>query len=271
MTAASYLPYCGSPPVPGHLTWNMDPVLIAALVGLPVLYALGRRGRNAPGRHRQACFYAGWMIVAAALVSPLCNLSVALFSARVAQHMLLTLVAAPLIIFGRPGAALLRVIPPRIRVGVPRLRGGALPAFATLGFAAALWAWHLPGPYDATLRSDVVYWSMHLTTFGAALLLWHALFHRLNCVSSALLVGFGTTVQMSLLGALLTLAPRPLFGPHLGTTWPWGLSPLDDQQLGGLIMWVPGGMLFTLIGVLAIGAWLQELSMQEPDPALPKA
>lgn len=271
MDAAPYVPYCGSPPVPGHLTWNTDPVLIAALVAVPVLYALGCRGPEAPDARRQLCFYGGWAIVAAALVSPLCNLSVALFSARVAQHMLLTLVAAPLVVLGHPGAALRRSIPRRLRPGPFRPRIGSLQLAATFGFAVALWTWHLPGPYDATIRSDLVYWAMHLTTFGAALLLWQVLFHRLNCISTALLVGFGTTVQMSLLGALLTVAPRPLFAPHLGTTAPWGLSPLEDQQLGGLIMWVPGGTLFTLIGVLAFGAWLRTLSSREPEPTVSKA
>jgi hypothetical protein len=81
--------------------------------------------------------------------------------------------------------------------------------------------------------------------------------------SSALLIGFGTTIQMSLLSALLPLAPRPLFESHFGATWPWGLSPLEDQQLGGAIMWALGGTLFTVIGVLAFGTWLKSLSMDE--------
>jgi putative membrane protein len=261
MNAGSYVPYCGSPPVPGQLAWNLDPVLIAFLTLVPVLYGLGSRGWRETDRLRQSSFYLGWAILAAALVSPLCNLSVALFSARVAQHMLVTLVAAPLIVLGQPGTALRFMVPKRF-TSLPRMKDGVYQLIATAGFAAALWVWHLPGPYDATLQSDGIYWTMHATIFGTALLLWQALFRRLNCVSSALLVGFGSTVQMSLLSALLTLAPRPLFASHAGTTWPWGLSPLEDQQLGGLIMWVPGGTLFTLIGVLAFGAWLRALSAE---------
>jgi putative membrane protein len=263
MNAASYVPYCGAPPVPGNLAWNLDPVLIALLVAIPLLYAIGSRERAARERHRQSCFYIGWAIVAAALVSPLCNLSVALFSARVAQHMLLTLVAAPLIVLGRPGTAFLSMVAKRVPLRLPRLRGGVLHVVATAGFAVALWTWHLPGSYDATLRSDLVYWCMHITTLGSALFLWHALFHRVVCLSSALLIGFGTTVQMSLLSALLTLAPRPLFETHFGTTWPWGLSHLEDQQLGGAIMWTLGGTLFTIIGVLAFGTWLKSLSKDD--------
>ncbi len=260
MDAGSYVPYCGFPPVPGQLTWNLDLVLIALLTVVPVLYWIGSRGQMGPDRLRQSSFYLGWAILAAALVSPLCSLSVALFSARVAQHMFVTLVAAPLIVLGQPGTALGAMLPKHHTLRFPHMKDGFFQLLATAGFAAALWVWHLPGPYDATLQSDLIYWTMHITIFGTALLLWHALFRRLNCVSSALLVGFGSTVQMSLLSALLTLAPRPLFASHAGTTWPWGLSPLEDQQLGGVIMWAPGGTLFTLIGVLAFGSWLKGLS-----------
>jgi len=259
MNADPYVPYCGIPPIPGHLTWNLDPVLIAVLVAVPVLYAVGARVQPSDTQ-RRSCFYIGWAILVAALVSPLCNLSVALFSARVAQHMLLTLVAAPLIVLGQPGRMLLPMLSKGASLRLPQVRSGVLPIAATAGFAFSLWAWHLPGSYDATLRSDVVYWSMHVTTLGSAMLLWHALFDRFGGLSSALLIGFGTTVQMSLLSALLTLAPRPLFVSHFGTTWPWGLSPLEDQQLGGVIMWTVGGTLFTAIGVLAFGAWLKSLA-----------
>lgn len=88
---------------------------------------------------------------------------------------------------------------------------------------------------------------MHVTTFGAALLLWHALLARgAKNSGAALAVAFGTGIQMSLLGAVLSLAPRPMFLVHLTTTWPWGLSPLQDQELGGVILWVPAGILFTI-------------------------
>ncbi|SCY81755.1 cytochrome c oxidase assembly protein [Microvirga guangxiensis] len=269
MSATPYIPYCGSPPVPGQLTWNTDPALIAIMSGVIALYALGRRKQERPDRYRQSCFYVGWILVAAALISPLCNLSVALFSARVTQHMVLTLIAAPLVVLGRPGEVLLRLLPNRAPANIS-LQSGALPAIATVSFAISLWVWHLPGPYDLTLQSDLAYWAMHLTIFGTALLLWYALFERLGCISIALLVGFGTTVQMSLLSALLTSAPRPLFSSHFGTTWPWGLSPVEDQQLGGLIMWVPGGTLFTVIGVVAFGAWLRALSVQADGTKLYK-
>jgi putative membrane protein len=105
---------------------------------------------------------------------------------------------------------------------------------------------------------------MHLTTFGAAVLVWHALLERRR-FGPAALAGVLTAAQMSLLGALLTLAPRPLFDPHALTTAPWDLSPLEDQQLGGLIMWVPGGLLLTAYALGGFGLWLK--SLDEPASA----
>lgn len=268
MAAAAYIPYCGSPPVPGNLAWNTDPFLIGALAAVAALYAGACRKPGAPPVARQICFYAGWTIAAAALVSPLCHMSVALFSARVAQHMVLALVAAPLVVLGLPFAALGRLLPEAARGDAPWLSGGRLHAAGAFAFAIALWTWHLPGPYDATLQSDLAYWAMHLTTFGAALLLWQALFLHLDHLGAAILVGLGTTIQMSLLGALLSLSAHPLFAPHFGTTWPWGLSPLDDQQLGGLVMWVPGGILFTVYSLTALGLGLQRIGIREADASV---
>ncbi len=138
----------------------------------------------------------------------------------------------------------------------------------TLGgasFAVAMWTWHMPGPYDETLQNNYVYWTMHVTTFGAALLLWHALLLRsATRTGLSLVVGFATALQMSLLGAVLTLAPKALFSVHFQTTWPWGLSPLQDQELGGIIMWVPAGVLFTIYGLAAFAQWMNAASGASP-------
>jgi putative membrane protein len=251
------VPYCGLPPVPGALAWNLDPLLIGALLTIGALYGAGARLAGIAPR-QQAFFYAGWLLTAAALISPLCNLSVALFSARVAQHMILTLVAAPLVVLGEPVLALTRLF----GRAAPRPPGNRSVALGTAAFAAALWIWHLPGPYDATLRSDAVYWAMHLTTFAAALLLWRGLLHPASCAGAGLVSGVATAVQMTLFSCILSLAPSPLFVVHARTTQAWGLSPLTDQQLGGLIMWVPGGLLFTLYGVAAFAILLQRLGQR---------
>ncbi len=250
----SYLPYCGAPPVPGAVSWNLDPVLLSALLLLAAALLLARR--SGTGAARQGATALGWAVLVLALVSPLCNLSVALFSARVGQHMLLSLVAAPLLAFGATGGG----------SGNRWLR----PGVAAGAFALALWAWHLPGPYAATFASDRAYWAMHASLFGASLWLWAALWRRAaERPDAAALVALATAVQMGFLGALLTLAPRPLFlavhGPAV--TAPWGLTPLEDQQLGGLLMWVPGGLAFAAVCVLGLGLALR----RRPAPLAPAA
>ncbi len=250
-TSPPIVPYCGLPPIPSALwsRWNVDPVLILSLLLIAALYVFAAR-LVAPARGRQACFYAGWAVTALALLSPLCALSVSLFAARVGQHMILALVAAPLVAAGRPGK-------------LPR----AHPIAAAALFAMALWFWHAPAPYAATFRSDVVYWLMHLSTFGAAVWLWSSLLdHPPAQNMQATLAGLFSTVQMGLLGALITLAPRPLYAPHALTTVAWGLSPLQDQQLGGAIMWIPGCIVFLAVAMLGLGRLFADASLRPVRP-----
>lgn len=248
--AGVVLPYCGAPPLPGTLwgRWNADGVLIATLLALAAAYAVGicllrRRGwplsRGAP-----LAFAAGWMIAAAALISPLCALSVSLFAARVAQHMILSLIAAPLVAVGLPSLA--------------RGRGSSSAAFPAAGlFAALIWFWHAPAPYALTFASTTAYWAMHVSVISAAVWLWRTLLatgaHR---VLPAVGAGVLSCVQMGLLGALITFAPRPLYAPHALTTAVWGLSPLADQQLGGAIMWAPGGLVFLAAAMFGLARLL---------------
>ncbi len=232
------LPYCGLPPLPGELLTrvNLDPVLIIALL----VFGIGHF-YSATSGPRAPCAACGWGIAAAAFVSPLCALSVALFSARVGQHMILVLLAAPLIAYAWP-----------FRAG-PR-GNGSLWTSAVL-FFVALWFWHMPAPYDATFSSTAVYWSMHVTLFGSAILLWRELLqHRSERTAEVLTVGALTSMQMGLLGAVLTFAGHPLYFWHLLTmTTVWGLTPLQDQQLGGVLMWVPGMLLFLWAALRSLG------------------
>jgi putative membrane protein len=145
--------------------------------------------------------------------------------------MILLLAAAPLIAFALPVSTL-----------APNRRG--LWMCAAL-FFAALWFWHMPIPYDSTFRSTLAYWSMHLSLFGSAILLWRELMHhRTEDTFKALMAGLLTSMHMGMLGAVLALASHPLFSAHLLTAPPWGLNALQDQQLGGSIMWIPGIALF---------------------------
>jgi putative membrane protein len=263
-------PYCGLPPVPDQLwsRWNLDPVLIAIAVGVLALYAVAAPRATIPSSRRLS-FYVGCAITTAAVVSPLCPLSVALFGARVGQHMLLAVVAAPLVALGRPLQAVAawrgRSDSPS---GARRVRPTA-PLWAATAFAVALWGWHAPGLYEATFHSDLVYWAMHASLFGAALWLWSALIEdsgrHLAATAAATAL---TSVQMGVLGALITFAPQPLYGAHLLTTWAWGLTPLEDQQLGGAIMWAPSGMIF--VGGLAL-AFIAMMRRAAPPLGAPAA
>jgi putative membrane protein len=233
---APLLAYCGAPPVPGELLhrFNLDPILVAVL-GLVTLahYALAR------GRKAKTYALCGWLVASAAFISPLCALSVSLFSARIAQHMILLLVAAPLIALAWPK---------------PLGQRSAWSAWiAAAAFFVALWFWHMPTPYDATFGSSLIYWLMHVTLFGSGIALWRELLHhRRSHTGEILLVSTLSSMQMGLLGALFTLAARPLFLAHLSTSAVWGYTPLQDQQLGGILMWVPGIVLFLWVGLRAI-------------------
>lgn len=221
----SYVPFCGTPPLPSELwgRWTLDPAL---LIGLALLGVLGLA--LADNRWR---FAGGWALVTVLFVSPLCAASIALFSARVGQHVLLTLVAAPL-----------------IAAALPVLRLPSLPVAAV--FAALFWFWHLPGPYMATLEGDLAYWAMHISLVGAAI----AVFSALRAApEQGLPTAALTGAQMTLLAMVLTLTPTVWHVWHLGTTLPYGLTALADQQLAGGVMWVAGGALF--MGSVALLAY----------------
>lgn len=234
--ASAYVPYCGLAPLPAELwqRWNLDPMLIAVMVGWMAAHAgllLSRRGSP----REYGALLAGWGAIAVGFISPLCALGVALFSARVAQHMWIVLVAAPLLVLAR---------------ALPPVRSRPLTCAALFGMT--LWAWHVPAAYEATFRSHAAYWAMHLSLLATAALLWERIcFAGRARWLQRLGAGFVTLVQMGLLGALITLAPKLLYLPHALSARTWGLTALEDQQLGGLIMWIPSCAVL-LIAALAV-------------------
>jgi putative membrane protein len=216
-------------------------------------------------------FVAGWLTLVVALVSPLHAWGNALFSAHMVQHELLMLVAAPLLIVGKPVAILLSGLP---RGWAPALaRFGKAepwrtvthlcshPAIAWLIHAIVLWAWHLPSLFQATLTSNLVHAAQHISFLGSALLFWWAVIYgrqRAAGYGIAVLYLFTTAMHTGLLGALLSLAGAPWYPAYAGTTESWGLTLLEDQQLGGLIMWIPAGIVYIVAGLVLFAAWLRE-------------
>lgn len=220
--------YCGPAPDPAGLwsRWNLDPVLLAALS----LMAVSVR------RKPMALF--GVAVLAVAFVSPLCALSAALFSARVVHHVLLVAVAAPLLAAG-------------MAKGTARS-----PVLAFVASTAVLWLWHLPAAYDLALGNIAVYWLMQASLLGTAVAFWASVLHPAQPPHLAIMATLGAFVQMALLGALLTFAPDGLYAIHTTAPMAFGLSQLADQQLGGLIMWIPAGLPFlVIIGLIGRLGW----------------
>lgn len=218
--------YCGPAPSPDELflRWNFEPFALALIAIVGLWLGRSRSGLTAT------------LVLTLIFISPLCALSSALFSARVLHHVLLVAVAAPLLALARPA----------------RVETGAGLGF--LLFAAALWLWHLPAAYDAALGNMVLYWLMQATLLGTAFAFWRAVFSQ--PAGSGLGWVFLAYLAMGLLGAILTLAPQPLYAAHAVAPFLWGMSPLSDQQLGGLIMWMPAGLPFLAWGaMLARRAW----------------
>jgi putative membrane protein len=247
------LPYCGMAPLPGDLLarFNLDPILIVSLILIGAWQFRAIRRSAADIRRREGFAFAGWLIAATAFISPLCALSVALFSARILQHMILLLVAAPLIASG---------LPPSGRARHPWRLWSAAAAFFL-----ALWYWHMPIPYDETFVSTGLYWTMHATLFGTGILLWRELLHHApQWTGQVLAAGALTFLHMGMLGAVLTLADRPLFLRHLLSTQVWGMSPLQDQQLGGSLMWVPGIGLFLWTALRSLTQLWKSLERTRP-------
>jgi putative membrane protein len=245
-------------PLPAEiwLRWNIDVALIFTLAALMIVHGvqlgvLSMAKRRTP-EPRRLFFYGGWAALTFAFVSPLCALGVALFAGRVSQLTWLTMIAAPLLV--------LASVRPQVNPLARPMTGAAI-------FAAALWLWHLPPLYELTFSSDVAYWAMHSSLFGAAVLLWRGLIHggeqaRLARVGA----GFLTVAQMGLLGALITLAPRPLYQTHLLTTEAWGVTALEDQQLGGLIMWAPTAFMLLAAALSVVYEMLDKRGGAHPRP-----
>lgn len=206
--------YCGPPPLPDALwtSWNLDPVLLAVLALLTFLL------------RREPAGLAAVAVMIVAFISPLCALSSALFSARVVHHLLLVTVAAPLLTLA---------LRPKTSLGL---------AWPLVASTLVLWAWHHPTAYDLALSNVAVYWMMQITLLGSAVWFWRAVFAADYAPVERILFVVASFAQMGMLGAILTFAPSALYAAHAIAPYEWGLTPIGDQQLGGLIMWVPAGI-----------------------------
>jgi cytochrome c oxidase assembly factor CtaG len=237
--------------------------------GVQRLWQASSPGRGV-NRGEVACFIAGWLVLAAALMPPVHTLGEVLFSVHMVEHELLMAAAAPLLVLGRPLITFLWALPQSARRDLGSLsRAGPVHGvwfFATSALVAwtvhalALWIWHLPALFEAALASEAVHSLQHVSFLGAALLYWTSLLRPRRDAESrgaAVISLFATTLHSSILGALLTLgtvAWYPLYGDRSA----WGLTALEDQQLAGLVMWVPGGLVYMGAALALAAMWLRE-------------
>ncbi|NOK36047.1 cytochrome c oxidase assembly protein [Corallococcus exercitus] len=258
--------------------WTWDPLVMGMLAVSGVLYVRGLRAlwrHAAPGKGvrgwEAGMFALGWLTLGVALLSPLDRLSDILFSAHMTQHELLMLVAAPLLVLGRPHVTALWALPEASRAPVaqafqgPRTRAvwrGVTGPFVVLVLhAVARWVWHVPALFEAALENDAVHAVQHLCFFGTAALFWWALLRGRYGKAGygvGVLFVFATAAHTSILGALLTFARSVWYPLYARRAVEWGLGALEDQQLAGLIMWVPSGALFLAMGLALFAAWLGE-------------
>lgn len=277
----------GQPPQPHDIwqAWNLTPSLTLPLIATSGLYAIGlstlrhRYGLSRSLRWRTGAFVGGLLAVIVALVSPVDALGSALFSGHMAQHMLLILVAAPLLAVSAPVGPMLLALSPRWRTALgrvwkyqPALRAAwrrLSGPFLVWGLhAAALWLWHIPAAYQLTLRSEPVHWLQHFSFLGTALLFWWVVIHphgrhAFTRGPGGALYVFTMALQSGLLGALLTFSTQPWYPDYVPTTPPWGLTPLEDQQLAGVIMWIPAGFVYVIAALAVMGTWLYGLERAE--------
>jgi putative membrane protein len=261
--------------------WSIDPALTGPLALGAGLYVFGlaRLWRRAgAGRGVRplavASFAAGWSALVLALASPLHAASRAVFTAHMLEHALVMMVAAPLIVLARPAPVLVWALPHRWRpvvglVGRSVAFAGAFaaatsPMMSTVLHGVAIWAWHVPGFFEGALTREWAHWLQHLSFLGTALLFWWAVLAALRRRRAGAAIGmvFTTALHTSFLGALLVFAPHPLYPLQLAGAARWGLAPLEDQQLAGLVMWVPGGLVYAAAALLILAAVIRSAAQR---------
>lgn len=278
------LPHIGDEHLPTAATfwdfirwWNWDPVFLVPLAIIAALYIRGLillRGRThdnpvTPGR--TVCFAAGFLALFLALVSPIDVYAQERFFIHMIQHLLFTLVAAPLLLLSNSMPVFLWSFPREVRQSLGQLveREGPLrrllrfltiPAIAWTLHVGTMWAWHLPGAYQAALRSDLVHIVMHLSMFGTAVLFWWVVIgpapvrSQLSYPARLLYVFLGS-LQSTALGAIITFTTGIMYHYYGEAPEHWGISTALDQQLAGLIMWIPAGMMYLIALTILFFLW----------------
>jgi cytochrome c oxidase assembly factor CtaG len=270
----------------GHEAWRPDVSVALPLLLFALLYAIGFARlwrRSALGRaalkRGALVFAAGWAILAGATASPLHAAGERSFTFHMIEHELIMLPAALLLVLARPGPVLLWAFPAPARGALAGVaRGGrglwtmvSAPLAATGLQALALWAWHMPPLFDRALAGEGWHIAQHLSFLLTALLFWWAMAHGRAGRSGyglAALCLFVTSLVGGALGVLMAVSTSPWYAGYAAMGMnPWGLSPAEDQQLAGLVMWVPGGAFHAAAALFFLHAWLKASEVGHAVPA----
>jgi len=237
--------------------WDVHPSVAIGIVALALLYV--RLGGPAAPRRRVVSFGAALLVLFFSLNGPLHDLSDGyLFSAHMVQHLILTLLFPPLFLYGLPA----HVVRPFLRARWVRAAGERMtrPVAAASIFTAPIVLWHMPVFYEAAMRHHGLHIVQHLVFLASAVVMWWPVLSPVPELPRAsypgqLLYLFLLGIPMSIVGAIITLANEPLYPFYVAAPRVWGITPLDDQQWGGLIMWVPGGLVFWIAMTVVWFRW----------------
>jgi putative membrane protein len=250
-----------------------DRLAVVILAGTAVLYAGGSRELRRRGAQvrwiERVAFWAGAVVALAVLLPPVDLLATRLFSVHMFQHEVLMLVAAPMLVAGRPIVPALWALPETWRRRVTHGRGTAvvtgmwrtltLPLVAWALHGATVWLWHLPWSYEAAVHHESIHALQHFTLVLTAALFWWGLVYgrygRAGYGASVVFV-FITLVHTGVLGAIFALSETPFYRVYVQRASIAGIDPVADQQLAGLIMWIPAGVALTCFGLALCAAWL---------------
>jgi putative membrane protein len=252
-------------------SWTFDPWIVLPIGLITVLYTFGivrlpgRARRLGTMRRQSLFFYGGMLTLVGALISPLHWLGEHLFTFHMIEHEIVMAVSAPLIVLARPVGLLLWGLPRRARralgaaMRTPLIRrswhwstGGTS---ATVIHGIAIWGWHLPFLFDAAVTNTAMHRLQHLSFFATAILFWWAVLWKSHYGAASWHM-FLTMLHTSILGALMALAPRVLYIAQTQTASAWRLTPLEDQQLAGMIMWVPAGTIYAASAMTMLALWI---------------
>jgi putative membrane protein len=257
-------------------TWSWEP---SVLIGLAVqgggyLACVGplrsKFAGSAPVPRAQIqTFLLGVLVLFIALVSPLDALGDRyLLAAHMVQHLLMTLIAPPLLLLGTPRWLFRPLLRLPLALPIGRLLTNPLVAFVAFNVTFSLW--HVPAYYERTLHDQTLHILEHVMFFVTATLTWWPIFSPLDELPplpapAQCLYLFGESLPPTILGALITFSGDVLYPTYAAAPRVWGLAPLTDQQIGGLIMWIPGALVFFAVLTVVFMRWLNRDEF-EPSP-----